>query len=133
MIQVSTKDSLKPSGHYSQAIIYNDTIYVSAQLPIDPLTGEKKYGSIDEETERILKNIDIILNEAGSGKDNIIKTTVYLTDISLWDHVNKIYNYFFRNHKPARTIVSVKEIHFGFKIAIEAIAGKSLLENMAKR
>lgn len=75
----------------------------------------------------------MILNEAGSGKDNIIKTTVYLTDISLWDNVNKAYNYFFRNHKPARAIVSVKEIHFGFKIAIEAIAGKYQIKNMVKR
>jgi reactive intermediate/imine deaminase len=123
MLQISTKDFLKPSGHYSQAIIHNDTIYVSAQLPIDPLTGEKKYGSIDEETERILKNIDIILNEAGSDKDYIIKTTVYLSDMSLWDRVNKTFSHFFQNHKPARTVVSVKEIHFGFKIAIEAIAG----------
>lgn len=123
MLEVPTKDNLKPSGHYSQAIIYNDTVYVSAQLPIDPHTGEKKHGSIDEETKRILENIDIILNEAGSSKDDIIKTTVYLTDISQWDNVNKIYNCFFRNHKPARTIVTVKEIHYGFKVAIEAIAG----------
>jgi 2-iminobutanoate/2-iminopropanoate deaminase len=73
MIQISTKDSLMPSGHYSQAVIHNDTIYVSAQLPIDPITGEKKFGSIGEETERILRNIDIILNEAGSGKILLLK------------------------------------------------------------
>ena len=97
---------------------------MSAQLPIDPLTGDKKYGTIEEQTERILKNIDLILNEAGSGKDNIIKTTVYLTDMSLWDNVNNTYNDFFQSHKPARTIVSVKEIHFGFNVAIEAIAGQ---------
>lgn len=124
MIQISTKDSLKPSGYYSQAIIHNDTIYVSAQLPIDPVTGEKKFGSIGEETDRILKNIDIILNETGSSKDYIIKTTVYISDMSLWDGVNKIYSCFFQSHKPARTVVSVKEIHYGFKIAIEAIAEK---------
>ena len=125
MIQISTKDALKPSGHYSQAILHKDTIYVSAQLPIDPLTGEKKFGSIAEEAERILKNIDIILKEAGSGKDHIIKTTVYLSDMLLWNDVNNIYSSFFKFHKPARTVVSVKEIHFGFKIAIEAIAEKT--------
>lgn len=125
MIEVRTRDNLKPSGNYSQAIIQNDTVYVSAQLPIDSYSGEMKHGSIEEETERILENINIIIHEAGCGKDDIIKTTVYLTDISQWDNVNKIYNFFFTNHKPARTIVAVKEIHFGFKIAIEAIAGKS--------
>lgn len=125
MIEVSTKDALKPSGHYSQAIVHNDIVYVSAQLPIDPRSGERKYGSIAEETRRILENIDDILCEAGSRKDSIIKTTVYLADISLWNHVNDIYNQFFKNHKPARSMVSVTGIHFGFKIAIEAIAAKS--------
>ncbi len=66
MIYVSTKNALKPSGHYSQAVIINDIIYISAQLAIDPHTGKKQFGSIEEETERILKNIEIILKEAGS-------------------------------------------------------------------
>lgn len=124
MIQINTKDYLSPSGQYSQAIIHNDIIYVSAQLPIDSKTGEKKFGSIDEETEMILKNIGIILNEAGSDNEHIIKTTVYLSDADLWDSVNNIYIRFFQTHIPARTVVYVKEIHYGFKIAIEAIAAK---------
>lgn len=124
MLEIITKDALKPSGHYSQAILYKDTIYISAQLAIDPLTGEKQHGTTDEETERILKNIEIILEEVGSNKNDVIKTTVYLNDISQWDKVNRIYNRFFDKHKPARTVVSVKELHFGFNVAIEAIAGK---------
>lgn len=125
METISTKNALKPSGHYSQAIIHNDTIYISAQLPIHPETGEKQFGTIVEETERILKNIEIVLNKAGCNRNHIIKATVYITDMSYWNEVNEVFTSFFKSYKPARTIISVKELHFGFKVAIEAIAIKT--------
>ncbi|WP_134684617.1 Rid family detoxifying hydrolase [Brevibacillus migulae] len=123
MMYVSTDNALKPSGHYSQAVIHNGLIYISNQLPIDPDTGEKKKGTVEEETERILTNIEMILQEAGSNRDDVIRTTVYITDIADWDKVNMVYSRFFGTHKPARSVVVVKELHFGCKVGIEAVAG----------
>lgn len=122
MKYISTNNALKPSGHYSQAIVHNDIIYISGQLAINPESGKKQFGSIEEETERVLKNIELILKEANSDKNNVLKITIYIPDISLWDKVNKIYTTFFENHKPVRTIVPTRELHFGFKIEIDAIA-----------
>lgn len=122
MESVTTKNALKPAGHYSQAIIHNGVMYISGQLSVDPDTGEKKFGAIEEETARVLGNIELILKEAGSSKSKVLKTTIYIPDISLWDKVNKVYSEFFGDHKPARSVVPTKELHFGFKVEIEAIA-----------
>ena len=119
---VTTDNALKPSGHYSQAIVHNDLVYISGQLAIDSNTGEKIFGSIEEETEVVLHNLDLILQEAGSNKEHVIKTTVYISDIALWSRVNQVYGAFFANHKPARAIVPTRDLHFGFQIEIEAIA-----------
>ncbi|MGC5323905.1 RidA family protein [Brevibacillus sp. SYSU BS000544] len=125
MIYVSTDNALNPSGHYSQAVIHDGLIYISNQLPIDPETGEKRIGTVEEETERILMNIEMILHKAGSNKDHVIRTTVYITDLADWDKVNLVYSRFFGAHKPARSVVVVKELHFGFQVGIEATAGSN--------
>ena len=111
-----------PGGHYSQALIHNNLMYISGQLPFNPFTGEKVNGDIEEQTQQILDNIDILLRDAGSKKENVLKTTVYISDISLWGRVNEVYASYFGKHKPARAIVPVKDLHFGFVIEIEAIA-----------
>jgi len=122
MIEISTKNAPSPSGHYSQAIVHNNIVYVSGQLPIDPLTGEKRVGSIEEQTEQALKNLSGILKAAGSDINNVIKTTVYVSDIELWDRVNAVYSRFFGEYRPARVVVPTRDLHFGFQIEIEAIA-----------
>lgn len=127
MYSINTKNNIKPSGHYSTAMIHNDLIFVSAQLAIDPLTGERMFGTVCSETERILENIELILKEAGCNRKNIIKTTVYLTDILLWSSVNEVYCDYFEEHKPARSVIGINELHFGFKVAIEAVAAVSTI------
>lgn len=122
METILTPDAPKPGGHYSQAIVHNGLIFISGQLPIDPETGEKRLGSIEEQTEQLLKNIAEILKAAGSSIDQIIKTTVYVADIELWDRVNKVYAEFMGEHRPARTVVPTKDLHYGFQIEIDAIA-----------
>ena len=122
MKYISTDNALKPSGHYSQAIVHNDLVFISGQLAVDHDTGEKKFGTIEEETSRVLKNTELILKEAGSDKNHVLKTTIYIPDMSLWDKVDTIYSDFFENHKPARAIVPTRDLHFGFKIEIELIA-----------
>jgi len=122
MEKIFTPKAPKPAGHYSQAIIHDNVVYVSGQLPIDPVTGEKRLGSIEEQTEQVLENLAEIIKAAGSDIDKVLKTTVYISDIQLWDRVNNVYSTFFGEHRPARAVVPTKELHHGFDIEIEAIA-----------
>jgi len=122
MEKVFTSKAPKPAGHYSQAIVHGDVIYVSGQLPVDPSTGEKRIGSIEEQTEQALKNVEQILIASGSDMDHVLKTTVYVSDIQLWDRVNRVYARIFGSHCPARAVVPTQALHFGFQIEIEAVA-----------
>ncbi len=122
MKKILTTKAPKPSGHYSQAVIHNNTVYISGQLPIESKTGNKCVGSIEEQTELVLNNISEILIASDSSKDKVLKTTVYVSDIKLWDRVNKIYADFFGEHKPVRVVVPTRDLHYGFKIEIDAIA-----------
>ena len=119
---VFTPDAPQPAGHYSQAVVFNGLIYVAGQLPIEPKTGEKKLGSIEEQAEQTLENIRAILQAAGSDLDRVLKMTIYISDINLWGKVNEVYARVMGDHRPARAVVPVNELHHGFKIEIEAIA-----------
>jgi len=122
MQQISTPKAPAPAGHYSQAIVHDGLVYVSGQLPINPATGEKITGSIEQQTEQVIKNVAAILEAAGSGLNQVLKTTVYLSDITLWDRVNRVYATLFGTHRPARAVVPTRSLHFGFQIEMEAIA-----------
>jgi 2-iminobutanoate/2-iminopropanoate deaminase len=122
MKMISTQDAPQPAGHYSQAIVHDGIVYVSGQLPIDPKSGAKRIGSIEEQTEQALKNVNAMLRAAGSDLSHVVKATVYITDITLWDRVNTVYSNFFGNHRPARAVVPTRDLHFGFQIEIEAVA-----------
>jgi len=121
---IFTDEAPGPAGHYSQAVVWNDLIFISGQLPVVPGTGEKILGDVEKQTLQVLSNVDAILQEAGSSRQQVLKTTVYISDISLWNKVNEVYAAFFDGHKPARAVVPTKDLHFGFKIEIEAIAIK---------
>jgi 2-iminobutanoate/2-iminopropanoate deaminase len=122
MKRVVTINAPQPAGHYSQAIVHNDIVYVSGQLPIVPETGEKILGPIEAQTAQVLRNLSAVLKAAKSDLNRVLKTTVYVSDISLWDKVNAVYKEFFGKHRPARAVVPTRELHFGFQIEIEAIA-----------
>ena len=122
---IETPNAPSPAGHYSQAVEFNDLIFVSGQLPVNPETNEKVLGTIDDQAHQALKNVKAILEAAGSNLQNVIKVTVYISDIALWDNVNKIYATYFGDHKPARAIVPTRELHHGFKIEIEVVAKKA--------
>jgi 2-iminobutanoate/2-iminopropanoate deaminase len=96
-------------------------VYVSGQLPINPETGEKVLGPVEDQARQVLKNLSEILKASGSHISRTLKVTVYISDIELWDRVNAVYAEFFGNHRPARSVVPTKELHFGFKIEIDAI------------
>lgn len=119
---LQTPDAPTPAGHYSQAVVHNGLVYVAGQLPIDPVTGEKLPGTIEEQTERTLRNVEAILKAANSDLSRVLKMTVYVSDISQWGAVNTVYARILGEHRPARAIVPVKELHYGFLLEIDAIA-----------
>ncbi|MBG9817277.1 MULTISPECIES: RidA family protein [Bacillus] len=114
--------NLTSNGHYAFATIHQNTVYVSGQFAINPETREKEFGTIEEETLQALKNVEMIVEAAGSKKEKILRMTLYISDIHLWDKVDAVYTEFFGEHRPARTVVPTNELHFGFKIEIDAIS-----------
>lgn len=119
---IQTENAPRPGGHYSQAVVYNGLVYVSGQLSIDPRTGEKRLGPIEEQTEQVLANISEILKAAGSDLGRVLKMTVYVSDIELWGKVNEVYARVMGEHRPARAVIPTGELHYGFLIEVEAIA-----------
>ena len=120
--RIFTPEAPIPAGHYSQAVVYNNIMFISGQIPAVPGSGEKLNGPIEEQTLQVLKNIKAITEAAGSDISKILKVTIYISDIELWGDVNKVYATFFGPHKPARAVLPVKDLHFGCKIEMEAIA-----------
>ena len=109
-------------GPYSQAIIHNGLIYTSGQGAIDPNTNKVCLGTIEEESELALENIRIILEEAGSSLDKILKVTVHLLDMKEYGRFNEVYKKFFVKDLPARTCVQAAKLPFGIRVEIDAIA-----------
>lgn len=114
----------QPKGHYSPGIEHNGLIYVSGQLPMSLDTREPFTGDIDAQTELALRNIEAVLHAAGSDLSHVLQFTIYISDMELWAAVNAAYARVMGDHRPARAIVPVKDLHFGTKIEIQAIAAK---------
>jgi 2-iminobutanoate/2-iminopropanoate deaminase len=111
-----------PGGHYSHAVVHNGLVFVAGQLPIDPANPKRPPGSIEQQTEQTLANVAAILEAAGSGLDRVLQMTVYVSDIALWGAVNTVYARVMGEHRPARAVVPVKDLHYGYQIEIQAIA-----------
>jgi len=112
----------QPKGHYSPGIVHNGLVYVSGQLPMDLVTREPFTGSIEEQTELALRNVEAVLTAAGSDLNHVIQMTIYVSDMELWGRVNETYARVMGEHRPARAMIPVKELHFGTQIEIQAIA-----------
>jgi len=109
-------------GPYSQAVIHNGLIYISGQGAIDPKTNELRLGTIEEESELALENIRIILEEAGSSIDKVLRVTVYLLDMKEYARFNEFYERHFQADFPARTCVQAAKLPFGIRVEIDATA-----------
>ncbi|HEV7683433.1 MAG TPA: Rid family detoxifying hydrolase [Pyrinomonadaceae bacterium] len=120
--RIETRNAPAAGGHYSQAVVHNGLVFVSGQLSIDPLTGEKKLGSIEEQTEQTLNNVEAILKAANSDFSRVLKMTVYVADIELWGSVNEVYARVLGENRPARAVIPTGKLHYGFLIEIDAIA-----------
>lgn len=123
MQMINTDKAPKAIGPYSQAIKYENLIFISGQIAIDPKTQELIKSDIKKQTERIMENIKAILEEAGLSLNHVIKTTIYLKNINDFPALNEVYGKYFTEHKPARATIEVSNLPKGALVEIEAIAG----------
>lgn len=118
---IQTEKAPAAVGPYSQAIKSGNFVFTSGQIGINPLTGQLRLG-IEEQTRQVLSNLQAVLTVAGSGMDRILKTTIFLTDITEFSTVNAIYAQSFSNEPPARSTVQVAALPLGALVEIEAVA-----------
>jgi len=121
---ISTKNAPATIGPYSQAIEVSNMIFVSGQLPINPKTGNIESEDVAGQTRQSFNNLKAILAEAGCSIDNVVKTTVFLADMSLFGEMNEVYGNQFSCDFPARSAFAVKSLPKGALVEIEAIAVK---------
>lgn len=121
---ISTSKAPAAIGPYSQAIEVNGMVFLSGQIPINPATGEFVEGGIKEQTVQVFENIKNVLAEAGLTTANVVKTTVFMADMSMFADMNAVYSTYFESDFPARSAVAVKALPKGALVEIECIAVK---------
>ena len=121
---INSASAPKAIGPYSQAVEDGGLVFTSGVLPVDPVTGEIYSGDVQVQTELILNNLENILKEAGCTLKNVVKTTVYMTDLTKFAEMNATYETFFKENPPARSTLHVVALPKGSVVEIEAIAKK---------
>lgn len=118
---VSTPAAPLARGHYSQAVVHGGVVYVAGQLPIDPESPDTRIEGFEAQARQVLTNVIAILEAAGSGRELMLRATVYIADIEHWPAFNKVYAEVLGGHRPARTVVPVPQLHYGYLVEIDAI------------
>ena len=121
-IIIKTDKAPAPIGPYNQAIKAGNMLFVSGQIALDPVTGELLINNIEQETNQVMNNITAILTEAGAGFKHVVKTTIFLSDMSLFAEVNEIYGKYFSGDFPARETVAVKGLPKNVHVEISVTA-----------
>lgn len=111
-----------PIGPYSQAILKGDTLYVSGQIPLNPVTGELVIDTIENATSQVMENIGALLKEAGMTFDHVAKCSIFLKDLNNFESVNKVYGSYFQDTPPARETVEVARLPKDVPVEISCIA-----------
>jgi len=119
---ISTLAAPTARGHYSQAVVHGGMVYVAGQLPIVPGDPDARIAPFEGQARRVIDNVIAILEAAGSGADLVVKATVYITDTAHWPAFNAVYAEKLGGHKPARTVVPVPSLHYGYLVEMDAIA-----------
>jgi len=123
---INTSNAPQAIGPYSQAILSENTLYISGQVPINPTTGKLIDGGIKEQTKQVMKNIEAILIEAGFAFTDVVKSTCLLSDMKNFAVMNEIYAEYYPTNPPARAAFAVKELPLSVLVEIETIAVKAV-------
>ncbi len=119
---IRTNSAPAPIGPYNQAVAFNGMVYASGQIAINPETGVLEMDTLQEEAHLVMKNLEAVLKAAGSDLSKIIKTSIFLSDMALFQEVNEVYGSYFEKDFPARETVAVKGLPKGVNVEISAIA-----------
>lgn len=119
---ISTVNAPKAVGPYSQAVAVGDVLYCSGQIPLDPVTGEMVVGGVREQTERVLANLRAVLEASSMRVSDVVKVTVFMTDLGRFSEMNEVYSAFFSEPFPARSTVQVAALPRGAQVEIEIVA-----------
>ncbi len=111
----------RPAGHYSPVIEHQGLLFCSGQLPMDPETKEVPAGAAAQ-TRRALDNLEALLLAGGSRRERVLQVRIYVSDIDLWDEINRAYAQWFGDHRPARAIIPCGPLHYGCLLELEATA-----------
>lgn len=121
---IHTPDGPTPAGHYSQAVVYGGVVYLAGMLGYDPKDPDQDVGDAAQQTRQALANVSTVLEEAGSHLNRVLRMTIYVSEMEMWDEVNAAYAEAMGDHKPARAIVPVK--HFKGPYVVEIVATAAL-------
>ncbi|MDD5562316.1 MAG: RidA family protein [Thermoanaerobaculaceae bacterium] len=121
---VQTDAAPKAIGPYSQALAVGGWVFLSGQIPLDPVSGELVGGGFAPQATRALANLDAVLRAAGCERSAVAKVTVYLTDLARFGEFNEIYAQFFGSHRPARAVIGVAALPRGAQVEVEAVAAR---------
>lgn len=119
---VSTPVAPAPAGHYSQAVVHGDTVYVAGILPFDPDDLSAPLGDMEQQARRVVRSLANVLEAAGSGLDRLLQVTVFVTDLSDWGTVNEVFAEALGDHRPARAVVPVLPLNRDAALELSAIA-----------
>ena len=119
---INTNNAPAPIGPYNQSVLANGLLFISGQIAINPANGNIEATTISGETDQVMKNLDAILKEAGLNFSHVVKTTIFLSDMSHFSTVNEVYGAFFTSDHPARETVAVKGLPKGVNVEISMIA-----------
>lgn len=122
---VQTANAPDPIGPYNQAVKANGFLFISGQVALDPASKELKNANLQEETKQVMENLSAVLREAGMGFDQVVKTTIFLKDMSLFGEVNDIYGSYFSGDYPARETVAVRGLPRDVNVEISMIAAEN--------
>lgn len=119
---VLTDSAPKPAGHYVQAAVYEGLVYVSGQLPVSPDGKHRFDAPFEEQARQAIINLLAVVNAAGSSPERLLKVTAYIVDVENWPRFNAVYSQLLADIQPARTVVPVPELHYGYLVEIDAVA-----------
>lgn len=119
---VATDQAPKAIGPYSQAVIHNGVAFLSGQIPLDPTTNQLVEGDVAIQTERVLENLKAVLEASGASLGSVLKTTVFLKDMSDFPKMNEVYGKYFAANPPARSTVEVARLPRDVRVEIDAVA-----------